>query len=289
MYRNSNIKWVTAAFLGTFHLLALAAFAFPFQWAYLPVMIGLYLWMGFSTTFYLHRCLTHRAFEAAGWVKFVSFLGVAVGQQGDPVGWVGHHRWHHAKSDKDEDVHSPIHGFLYSHFGWILRSEGATDHKLRALAKDIREKYWYARLGENAALFMIPHLAVAAALYFTMGLGGMLWCLYLPMVAVYHVTWSVNSLCHLPQFGYRTTETSDRSRNFWLIGLLALGEGWHNNHHACQTRAPQGQTWKEIDLTTYLIWTLEKMRLVWNVKWHAPVRSVTEPVLAPEGLPQATT
>ncbi|MOA54782.1 hypothetical protein D3C78_1784580 [compost metagenome] len=64
---------------------------------------------------------------------------------------------------------------------------------------------------------------------------------------------------------------------------MALGEGWHNNHHACQTRAPQGQAWYEVDLTTYLIWTLEKVGLVKDVRWHAPVRTVaTEPVLAPD-------
>jgi stearoyl-CoA desaturase (delta-9 desaturase) len=93
----------------------------------------------------------------------------------------------------------------------------------------------------------------------------------------------------MPQFGYRTTETSDRSRNFWLIGLLALGEGWHNNHHACQTRAAMGITWYEIDFTNYLIWVLEKVGLVWDVKWHAPARTAAvEGASIPEALPAGT-
>jgi stearoyl-CoA desaturase (delta-9 desaturase) len=281
VYKQHQISWATVAFLGAFHVLALAAFGFQFHWHYVPIMVAMYLWMGFSTTFYLHRMLTHRALEATGWIKFLCFLGVAVGQQGDPVGWVGHHRMHHAKSDKPGDVHSPRDGFLYAHFGWIIREAGEEDEANRALAKDIREKYWYCRLGENPALFLIPHFAVAAALFATLGFGGMAWCLYIPMVAVYHVTWSVNSLCHM--FGYRRTETADMSRNFWPIGLMALGEGWHNNHHACQTRAPQGQAWYEVDLTTYLIWTLEKLGLVKNVRWHAPVRTIaTEPMLSPD-------
>jgi stearoyl-CoA desaturase (delta-9 desaturase) len=100
----------------------------------------------------------------------------------------------------------------------------------------------------------------------------------------------VNSVCHT--FGHRAYETTDRSRNQWTVGLLALGEGWHNNHHACQTRAPQGIVWYEIDATTYLIWVLEKLGAVKNVKWTAPVRTVsTEPVLSPsmsDVAPQAT-
>ncbi|HEY9724515.1 MAG TPA: acyl-CoA desaturase, partial [Oscillatoriaceae cyanobacterium] len=259
MYKNHRLGVVRTGFLAAFHLAAIAALAFHFEWRYLPIMVGMYLWMGFATTFYLHRCLTHRALETTGWIKFLCCLGTAVGQQGDPVGWVGHHRWHHAKSDRDDDIHSPVHGFLYSHFGWIIADPGEKDEDFRKLAKDIREKYWYARLGEKQYFFFLPHLAVATTLFLTLGLGGMLWCLYVPMIAIYHVTWSVNSLCHLPSLGYRTTETSDRSRNFWLIGLLGLGEGWHNNHHACQTRAPQGLAWYEIDATKYLIAGLEKV------------------------------
>jgi len=288
MYRNRPIKWLSVAFLALFHGLAIAAFFQPFSVSYLPIMIGLYLWMGFGTTFYLHRMLTHRAFETTGWIKFFFFLGNAVGQQGDPVGWVGHHRWHHAKSDQDEDVHSPRHGFFHGHMGWILRDLGEDEERLRALAKDIREKYPYTRLAEKPYFFFLPHLAMAVLLYATLGLPGMLWGLYVPMVAVYHVTWSVNSLCHM--FGYRTTETTDQSRNFWPIGLLALGEGWHNNHHACQTRAPQGLAWYEIDLTKYLIWGLERVGLAWNVRWTAPVRK-TSPAPAPstgERLPNAS-
>src|SRR5690349_3573953 len=121
-----------AAAIGGFHLVALSAFAFQFQWKYLPIMLGIYLWMGFGTTLYLHRMLTHRALEGAGWLKFLLFLGVSVGQQGDPVGWVGHHRMHHAKSDKPGDIHSPKDGVLYSHFGWIIRDPGESDETLRS-------------------------------------------------------------------------------------------------------------------------------------------------------------
>ncbi|MEB3329499.1 MAG: acyl-CoA desaturase [Candidatus Sericytochromatia bacterium] len=279
MFRNHPISWLVVAFVAGYHALAAAAFAFPFQASYLPVMVAMYLWMGLGTTFYLHRCLTHRAFETSHPIKLFFFLATSVGQQGDPINWVGHHRWHHARSDRPEDVHSPTRGFLWAHMGWIFRDPGEDEAQLRRLARDVEEAQPYLKHFTGRVTFFLPHLAVALGLAATLGVGGMLWCLYVPMIAVYHVTWSVNSLCHM--FGYRRTETADLSRNFWPIGLLALGEGWHNNHHACQTRAPQGLTWYEVDVTTYLIWVLEKLGLVWNVRWTAPVRSGEEPAAAP--------
>ena len=273
-------NWLVVAFLFSYHALALAAFAFPFSAHYLPIMIAMYLWMGFGTTFYLHRCLTHRALDTTNAIKFFFFLATAVGQQGDPVNWVGHHRRHHAKSDMPGDVHSPNDGFWFSHMGWILQDKREDDAEMRLLARDVERSQPYLRWFIYRWTFFLPHLAMAVALAATLGVGGMLWCLYLPMIAVYHVTWSVNSLCHV--VGYRRTETPDRSRNFWLIGLLALGEGWHNNHHACQTRAPQGLVWYELDATTGLIWVLEKLGLVWNVRWTAPVRTVVSTEVLPE-------
>lgn len=266
MFRNHPISWLVILFLGGFHAAALAAFAFPFEVRYLPIMIGMYLWIGFGTTFYLHRCLAHRAFETTPAIKFFFFLATSVGQQGDPLNWVGHHRWHHAKSDKPDDIHSPREGFLWSHVGWILRDPGADQDPLRRGARDVSAAQPYLQHFTGRATFFLPHMLVAALLAGTLGVGGMLWCLYVPMVAIYHVTWSVNSLCHM--FGYRRTETPDGSRNFWPIGLLALGEGWHNNHHACQSRATQGVVWWEFDATTWLIRVLEHLGLVWDVKWE---------------------
>ena len=290
MSRYPRINWLVVAFLVGYHVLAFSAFAFPFEARYLPVMVAMYLWMGFATTFYLHRCLTHRAFETTSWIKFLCFLGSSVGQQGDPVNWVAHHRRHHQKSDHEGDVHSPVvDGFFYAHMGWIFVDAKEQNAEMRQLARDVEATQPYLKWFVYRWTFFLPHLAMAVALTAWLGFGGMLWCLYLPMIAVYHVTWSVNSLCHM--FGYRTTETSDQSRNFWLIGLLALGEGWHNNHHASQTRAPQGLVWYEIDLTTYLIWALEKLGLVWNVKWTAPVRTLvsTSPVPEYGGAPAGLT
>ena len=90
-----------------------------------------------------------------------------------------------------------------------------------------------------------------------------LWGLGVRMVYVLHVTWFVNSATHL--WGYRNYETTDNSRNLWWVGLLAFGEGWHNNHHAYQRVARQGHRWWEIDVTYWAIWLMEKVGLAWDV------------------------
>jgi fatty-acid desaturase len=123
----------------------------------------------------------------------------------------------------------------------------------------------------------LPHLTVAGALYFTFGFTGMLWCLYVPMLIIYNMTWAVNSICHMPNFGYRSFNTSDHSKNNFWIGVGAFGEGYHNNHHAKPRCAAHGLKWWEFDLTRYFIWVLEKCGLAWSVVWPEPDPVVARP------------
>jgi stearoyl-CoA desaturase (delta-9 desaturase) len=110
----------------------------------------------------------------------------------------------------------------------------------------------------------------------------MLWCLYVPMLIIYNVTWSVNSICHMPQLGYRSFETSDQSRNNFWIGVIGFGEGYHNNHHAQPRCAAHGLRWWEFDLTRYIIWTLEKCGLAWKVVWPATETQESTPSVTEE-------
>lgn len=247
-----------------------------FHWVYLPIIAAVYLWMGFGTTFYLHRYLCHRGFETKSWIKFFFAIGSAVGLASNPSCWVATHRYHHFKSDTDEDPHSPLEGLPYAHLLWILKNRDAFDQKARRWAQDVR-KYWYVRWMENNAIYVLPHLAVAATLWAAFGAYGMLWCLYFPLLLVYNFTWAVNSICHWPEAGYRSFETTDRSRNVLWVGLGALGEGFHNNHHAAPRCAAHGRKWYEIDLTRYLIWSLEKAGLVWNVVWEGEPQAPDNP------------
>jgi len=80
----------------------------------------------------------------------------------------------------------------------------------------------------------------------------------------------VNSLCHL--WGDRRYKNHGCSRNNWLVALITLGEGWHNNHHHCQSVARQGFFWWEIDVSYYLIRLLGLVGLVWDIRKPSPAK-----------------
>jgi stearoyl-CoA desaturase (delta-9 desaturase) len=96
----------------------------------------------------------------------------------------------------------------------------------------------------------------------------LVWCFFISTVALYHATYSVNSLAHL--FGSRRFATTDDSRNNALVAFLTLGEGWHNNHHFYPASARQGFYRWEFDPTYYMLVALERLGLVWNLRVVPP-------------------
>jgi stearoyl-CoA desaturase (Delta-9 desaturase) len=87
---------------------------------------------------------------------------------------------------------------------------------------------------------------------------------------VWHATFCINSLAHV--WGRQRYITGDHSRNNWLLVLLTMGEGWHNNHHAYQASARQGFRWREVDATYYALRVLAWLGLVWDL--HDPPQAV---------------
>jgi stearoyl-CoA desaturase (delta-9 desaturase) len=93
---------------------------------------------------------------------------------------------------------------------------------------------------------------------------GFVWGGLVRVLVVHHITWSVNSICHL--WGTRPFRSSDESRNNPIVGVLALGEGWHNNHHAFPTSARHGLEWWQFDSSWLMIKSLEKVGVVRDVR-----------------------
>ena len=148
MFKNEKINIVIFSILVVLQLLGVAAVWTRFHLSYLPIMAVIYLWIGLGTTLYLHRYLTHRGFEMPGWLKFIFATGSAIGLSGDPVTWVGDHRFHHLKSDTEEDIHSPRHGFPYAHMMWLIRKPPSFRERSLRYAADVR-KIWYANFGRT--------------------------------------------------------------------------------------------------------------------------------------------
>src|SRR5213075_1207612 len=174
MFKHEKLNLLIFVVLILLQLLGVIGLLTRFHPFYLPIMIPLFFWGGISTTLYLHRYLTHRGFEMPSWLKFIFATGSAVSLAGDPVTWVGDHRYHHLKSDTDEDIHSPLHGFPYAHIMWLVRKPAGFRDKSLRYAADVR-KIWYCGLWERPYFYVLPHLGVAALLYFTLGGAGLLW------------------------------------------------------------------------------------------------------------------
>jgi len=241
------------------------------------LLLALYALTAMGVTIGFHRMLTHRSFHPHPVVKFLLLVFGSMAVEGPAVEWATTHIKHHARADHEGDPHSPVEGFFHAHIGWMF-------HDLDP-ANAI-----YGRHLTNDPLIMFVNrtfvLWVALSLLIPFLIGGwtgLLWGGLVRICLTHHVTWSVNSVCHT--FGKREFETPDQSRNEWLVGLLAFGEGWHNNHHAFPRSAFHGLHWWQLDLSGSIIWMLERFGLVKEVYRVTPamlerrsVRSLKENV-----------
>ena len=239
-----------------------------------------------------HRYFSHRSYKTSRVFQFVlALLGASAGQQG-PLWWASHHRHHHKYSDTENDTHSPIaQGLWWSHMGWILCPE---NRKTRYdLVPDLVK---YPELRFIDKFYFLPSVALAVSLWLlgtllnqrapNLGVTGfqlLVWGFFISTVLLYQGTCTVNSLAH--RIGRRRFDTEDGSRNSFLVTLLTLGEGWHNNHHFAPYSERQGFYWWEIDISHYLLKALCWLGIVWDLR--VPPQTVYAG--HPEVLPQEQT
>jgi len=233
----------------------------------------LYLIRMFGITGGYHRYFSHRTFKTsrAGQLAF-GLLGASAVQRG-PIWWAAHHRHHHRYSDKPEDVHSPLqHGFFWSHMGWFMsHKHGAADltrvkDLLRYPELRFLDRFDVAVpviLGVGVFLLgvLLQHAAPGLG---TNGWQMLVWGFFISTVAVYHGTYTINSLSHV--FGRQRYKTGDTSRNNPWLAIITLGEGWHNNHHHYPASARQGFYWWELDVTFYLLKLMSYFGLIWDLR-----------------------
>jgi stearoyl-CoA desaturase (Delta-9 desaturase) len=241
-------------------LMVVGLFAYGFSWSGLALAIGLYYARMFFVTGVYHRYFSHRAYKTSRWFQFVIALLGGMSVQKGALWWAGHHRHHHKFSDMPEDLHSPRQqGTLWAHVGWIVsREHNETRYDL------IRDFAKYPELVWLNKWHVVPPVVYGVVLYATLGMHGLFWGLVVSTVLLWHGTFTINSLSHV--FGSRRFQTSDDSRNNVVLAMITMGEGWHNNHHHYQSTANQGFYWWEIDLSYYILWTLAKVGLVWDLR-----------------------
>ena len=224
----------------------------------------------FGITGIYHRYFSHRTYKLNRFWQFIAaVIGNSASQRG-ALWWAAHHRHHHRHSDEPEDIHSPVRrGFWWSHMFWFLgNSNFRTNKELIPDLMKFPELVWLDRFD-----MVVPFLAGTASFYIgyalqaagcnTSGSQFLVWFLISTVVCA-HGTFTNNSLSHV--FGSRRFETSDTSRNNFLLALITMGEGWHNNHHHYQSSARQGFRWYEIDMSYYILWSLSVVGIVKDLK-----------------------
>ena len=259
------------------HLACLAVIWVGWSWTAVVVCLALYVIRMFAITGVYHRYFSHRSYDTSRAFQFLlALLGTTAAQKG-PIWWASHHRHHHRHSDTEEDIHSPIvHGIYFSHIGWVLSSQ-FLEPRLD-LVKDLTK---YKELEVLEKYNVIPVILLAVCTFFlgvylqyahpglgTNGWQMLVWGFFISTVLLYHGTFCINSFTHL--IGKRRFPSTDHSRNHWLLALITLGEGWHNNHHYYPGSERQGFYWWEIDISHYILKVLSWFGLVWNLRVPPP-------------------
>ncbi|NKB35650.1 MAG: acyl-CoA desaturase [Gammaproteobacteria bacterium] len=277
----NNLDYFRLSVFVLIHLGCLGVFFVGFSWVAVAVAAGLYLLRMFFITAFYHRYFSHKSFSVSRPMQFaMAVAGCTAGQRG-PLWWASHHREHHITSDTQADPHSPKYGFLNSHTLWFLKSSNFPMRKER-----IKDMLKFPELTFLERIDWLPFIALAGfcllfgysinKFYPYLGTSAMqmlVWGFFVSTVVLYHATYTINSLCH--RFGHRRFDTNDDSRNNFLLALLTLGEGWHNNHHRYPISTRQGFHWWEIDFSYFILWLMSAIGLVHNMR-PVPVQVMLE-------------
>lgn len=244
------------------------------------IALAFYLFSAFGVTVGFHRLFTHRSFTANRPLRVVLAAAGSMAVEGSPIAWVANHRRHHMFSDHPGDPHSPqgfgrgirnqMRGLFHAHCGWVFKPDITPAERFAPDLLGDRDIVAVNRLFPVLAIvsFALP-FGIGWAISGTLAgaITALIWAGLIRMAVLHHVTWSINSICHM--FGKRPFETKDRSTNFAPLAILSLGESWHNFHHAHPSAARHGALPHQIDLSATLIRVFERLGWATSVRWPA--------------------
>jgi stearoyl-CoA desaturase (delta-9 desaturase) len=253
--------------------------------ALLAVLALFYVPCGLGITIGWHRYFSHKSFETGRVVKATLAILGSMAMQGPLTQWVTDHRKHHALSDQPGDPHSPhagrgrgmwgrARGLWHSHVGWLFSTKGL--ERGPEYGKDLYDDTMIRWIDRLYLLWVVLTVGLPFAIgwaVFGTWQGATLALVWGGLIRIFmfqHVTFSINSICHM--YGKRPFRTRDESRNVWLLALPSFGESWHNGHHAFPASAVHGLEPRQVDLSAAVIGGLERLGLVWDVKRPAPVQ-----------------
>jgi stearoyl-CoA desaturase (delta-9 desaturase) len=279
-------SWTQQVTLTIFLVLPFAAIvaAVPVAWGWgltwrdAVIALVLYFISGLGVTVGFHRYLTHRSFKAKRPVRIALAIAGSLALQASAIQWVADHRRHHRFSDKDGDPHSPwrygttpkalAKGFWFSHVGWLFDWDTTDENRYAPELVADPDIAWVSR---NFVWWVVVSLLIAPLVgglwswSWQGALTAFFWGSLVRIALLHHVTFAINSVCHIT--GRRPFKTKDRSQNVWWLSILSFGESWHNFHHAEPTSARHGVRLFEIDTSAMFIKAMEKLHWVSEVRW----------------------
>jgi stearoyl-CoA desaturase (delta-9 desaturase) len=286
--RKSTLEIVTLYVIVAVPFLALGAvvpavWGWGLSWLDVGLAVGFYYLTLLGVTVGYHRHFTHGSFKAKRPLRLALAAAGSMAIQGPVIQWVADHRRHHAFSDRAGDPHSPwrygtdlralLKGMFHAHLGWLFdRRKTNQERYAPDLLKD-------GALRATSRLFVVW---AGLSLFLPAVIGGLVtgtwggawsaffWAGLVRVALLHHVTWSINSVCHV--VGNRPFVSRDRATNFWPLAILSGGESWHNLHHADPTCARHGVLRGQVDISARVIWFFEKLGWARDVKWPDPVR-----------------
>jgi stearoyl-CoA desaturase (delta-9 desaturase) len=262
-------------------------------WSDVAVGLVCYVTAGVGITVGFHRYLTHGSFKAQRWLRVTLAIAGSMAVEGTPTQWVADHRRHHAYSDLEGDPHSPwrfgntfwglTKGLFFAHMGWLFSRELSNRARFApdlVADKDVQkvDKFFPVII----ILSMVAPAAAGGLITWSWqgALTAFFWAGLVRVSLLHHVTWSINSVCHV--YGERPFEMreGDKASNFWPLAIISFGESWHNLHHADPTCARHGVMRGQLDISARTIWVFEKLGWVRDVRWPKPDRIAAKLVAA---------
>jgi stearoyl-CoA desaturase (delta-9 desaturase) len=272
-----NVRWMNSAFLiGTLltAFIGLPIFVYHYGgqinwWLHGAMFFGMFIASGLSITLGYHRLFSHLSFKAGWPVRFLTLIFGATAMENSALEWCSDHRRHHKHTDDDEDPYNIQRGFFHAHMGWIMTRPiggevpltNVNDLKADPLVR-FQHKWW-------GVIGLVVGFGLPALIgYLVEGnigaLAGLLIGGVTRLVAVHHMTFFINSLCHT--LGGQPYSTRCSARDSWLMALFTFGEGYHNFHHEFQHDYRNGVKPWQFDPTKWTIRLLEKIGLASNLR-----------------------
>ena len=265
-----NVRWTNSAFLiGTLltSFIGLPIFIYHYGgqinwWLHGSVFVAMFIASGLSITLGYHRLFSHLSFKASWPVRLLTLIFGATAMENSALEWCSDHRRHHKHTDDDEDPYNIQRGFFFAHMGWIMMRPIGGESPLtnvNDLKRDPLVRFqhkWWAAIGILVG-FGLPALI---GYLFEGGIGaasGLLIGGVTRLVAVHHMTFFINSLCHT--LGHQPYSDRCSAKDSWIMALFTFGEGYHNFHHEFQHDYRNGVKFWQFDPTKWTIHILEKI------------------------------